>query len=196
MANKTNIEWRWRIAAKRIGISEQEYLDMIALGQKWCTSCKCWHPRSIFQIDKSRSDGLTASCRFKGYRLPMTSEARRVRSNYNYRSMYHANPNIRLRIMARNRGIEPIDALAKEWIFERFEGQCAYCDQPATTVDHIIPIKCGGGSQRGNILPACRSCNSKKRTKPLEQFYSECLARGSNIKIDEIIDEIVMGEIL
>ncbi len=52
-------------------------------------------------------------------------------------------------------------------------GQCYYCKQeipPAElTMDHIVPLARGGTSTKGNLVAACKSCNTKKRTMlPLE----------------------------
>lgn len=38
---------------------------------------------------------------------------------------------------------------------------CFYCGRPATTADHVVPTSKGGGS-RGNLVPACTPCNSRK----------------------------------
>ena len=42
--------------------------------------------------------------------------------------------------------------------------RCAYCGRPYETMDHIIPLACGGGTTLTNILPCCRECNEKKGT--------------------------------
>ena len=39
---------------------------------------------------------------------------------------------------------------------------CAYCDAPATTVDHVVPLVRGGTNYEGNLAPACKRCNSGK----------------------------------
>lgn len=41
---------------------------------------------------------------------------------------------------------------------------CSYCrrtDRPLTR-DHVIPLSKGGTHTAGNVIPACRSCNSRK----------------------------------
>jgi 5-methylcytosine-specific restriction protein A len=47
------------------------------------------------------------------------------------------------------------------------KGVCHYCGQktpPAQlTMDHIVPIARGGKSTKGNVVPACKTCNTKKR---------------------------------
>lgn len=40
---------------------------------------------------------------------------------------------------------------------------CAYCVRPARTLDHFIPVSRGGRTEPGNLVPACKSCNSKKK---------------------------------
>lgn len=59
MGNRIGIT---KVAAKKIGISYEDYIKKINEGLKWCTSCKQWKPREFFGIDKSRGDGLRAPC--------------------------------------------------------------------------------------------------------------------------------------
>ncbi len=59
-------------------------------------------------------------------------------------------------------------------------GHCHYCGArvPAKelTLDHIVPLVRGGHSTRGNCVPACKECNSKKQSLlPIE--WEEYLAR-------------------
>jgi 5-methylcytosine-specific restriction enzyme A len=46
-------------------------------------------------------------------------------------------------------------------------GRCHYCGtevgRQALTVDHIVPLARGGRSTRGNMVPACKPCNSAKK---------------------------------
>ena len=39
---------------------------------------------------------------------------------------------------------------------------CAYCQRPADTVEHVVPLSRGGSNHEGNLVPACRSCNASK----------------------------------
>ena len=59
-------------------------------------------------------------------------------------------------------------------------GFCHYCggkfSAAALTMDHIVPISRGGKSTRGNLVPACKSCNSnKKYYTPAEIILKEKL---------------------
>lgn len=51
-----------KVAASRIGVTLAEYDVHVAQGEKWCTRCKTWHPKSGFGADRSRSDGLASYC--------------------------------------------------------------------------------------------------------------------------------------
>ena len=193
-ADKT---WHQKVAAKRIGVSLDEYLSRVALGQKWCTTCKEWDSRFIFAPDSSRGDGLAAGCRSRKPRALQTKEQKQEKARVSYRAYYarKGGPGIRERVYARKRGSEPIQPHHRESIMEDFDGRCAYCGATATTMDHVVPVSHGGGSGRGNLLPACRSCNSRKRTKPLERFLDECNRRGQSIS-DRICEELVMEFVL
>ena len=45
---------------------------------------------------------------------------------------------------------------------EVLSAPCAYCGDEATAVDHIVPVSRGGTRRRGNLAPACASCNFDK----------------------------------
>ena len=40
--------------------------------------------------------------------------------------------------------------------------ECAYCGGLATTIDHVVPLSRGGTNFEGNLVSACRRCNSAK----------------------------------
>ena len=65
------------------------------------------------------------------------------------------------------------------WLKQIARGVCHYCRRPTPpdelTMDHIVPVIRGGRSTRGNLAPACKACNSKKKyLLPLE--WQEYLA--------------------
>lgn len=50
---------------------------------------------------------------------------------------------------------------------------CHYCGKRVTaaelTMDHIVPLVRGGRSVKDNLVPSCKTCNTKKKTLlPLE----------------------------
>ena len=68
-----------------------------------------------------------------------------------------------------------------EWaeILQQHAFCCAYCGIRQTTElrltrDHYTPLTKGGTNYADNIIPACRSCNSKKKNRdPIEFLRSE-----------------------
>lgn len=53
------------------------------------------------------------------------------------------------------------------WKRRRAPGVCHHCGQQvgakALTMDHLVPIIRGGRSTKGNVVPACKPCNSAKK---------------------------------
>ncbi len=52
-------------------------------------------------------------------------------------------------------------------------GICYYCRRRvgarALTMDHLVPLGRGGRSVRGNLVPACKACNTRKQSAlPIE----------------------------
>ena len=65
-----------------------------------------------------------------------------------------------------------------------FDNQCAYCGSTGELVlEHVIPINRAslGEHRLGNLIPSCRSCNSKKSDKDYREFL-----KGQHIRIEKI----------
>ncbi len=60
------------------------------------------------------------------------------------------------------------DLTAAQWLAIKvlYRWRCVYCSKKtvALTQDHVVPLSKGGSHTMENIVPACRSCNSKKGT--------------------------------
>jgi 5-methylcytosine-specific restriction endonuclease McrA len=61
------------------------------------------------------------------------------------------------------------------WKNIKHKGICHYCEKkfPPTdiTMDHLVPLARGGTSTKGNVVPACRSCNqNKKLNTPVDEI--------------------------
>lgn len=73
------------------------------------------------------------------------------------------------------------------WKRRRGTGVCYYCGRtfkPAElTMDHIVPIGRGGKSTKGNVVPSCKECNTKKKYMLLiewEEYLKSVKEEGSN----------------
>lgn len=68
---------------------------------------------------------------------------------------------------------------AEDWqsILEAHGFACAYCQRTnlSLTEDHILAVVRGGLDNKENINPACRSCNSSKGSKVLEEWLPKRL---------------------
>lgn len=56
-------------------------------------------------------------------------------------------------------------------------GVCHYCngafEADLITMDHVVPLSRGGKSTKGNIVPACKDCNTKKKhATPVDMILS------------------------
>lgn len=84
------------------------------------------------------------------------------------------NPATRAGYSAQRRGWKGDSrVLERDWIrlCRRHRGRCVYCGDLATlTIDHVVPLSRGGKHAIGNILPACRLCNSAKQDRLLVEW--------------------------
>ena len=61
----------------------------------------------------------------------------------------------------------------RQSIYEAWDSKCGYCEEPATSLDHIVPRFKSGSSNRNNLVPACRRCNANKASSIMEEWYLE-----------------------
>jgi hypothetical protein len=67
--------------------------------------------------------------------------------------------------------------LKRNGIFERDEFRCVYCGEqfPAEelTLDHVQPRVRGGDRSEGNLVTACKACNTLKGYRRLSEFLHD-----------------------
>lgn len=81
---------------------------------------------------------------------------------------------------ARRKNAPINDFTAAQWqeVLQTFNFHCAYCLKPfsselPSTQDHMQPLSKGGSHTIANIVPACLSCNSRKRTLTLAEWVAK-----------------------
>lgn len=58
-------------------------------------------------------------------------------------------------------------------VFDSCGWKCVYCgSEYDLTIDHKVPRSRGGGNEIENLTCACRSCNSSKGAKTVEEFMA------------------------
>ncbi len=143
---------------------------------KACVKCLEWKPLPKFARHATCAGGRRNSC--------TTCEGRQAYANNpetckrSVRKYQKSHPEaVREQKRASNRRRHGQKALgrgikAKEWraIRAAFDDRCAYCGDPATTMDHVIPLSRGGLHEPENVVPACKPCNFEKHNKMPENF--------------------------
>lgn len=145
--NGRRIRFYYRKDVSKPGAQERK--SKLKEGVKWCRGCEEWLP-------------LEEVCR----QCHSAEERSRYKRDENFRE-YRKNQRDK-----RRRGVERVPVDAAEMLLEVFDGECAYCERPATTWDHVIAVSLGGETSAGNIVPACSSCNSSKRDKDIDDWLN------------------------
>jgi hypothetical protein len=93
-------------------------------------------------------------------------------------------------------------AVERRWqIYSRDNHSCVYCGSSENlTLDHVDPtrrktwrgrdIECHDDD---NLVTCCRSCNSKKRTKGLEQFAPSAIVAKVRLQLASTIPNITIA---
>lgn len=147
-----------------------ERAEMLKKGFAWCSGCKKWLPSKGVRQGKCRHH-------HNEYARKRYRESEPFRKSRKNRSAQY------------RRNVAPIPIEGIKVLEEKFNGKCAYCGKPATTYDHIVPVSKGGQTTPGNIVPACNSCNSSKKTKDIMKWLNE---KGIEPN-DQVYETMILG---
>lgn len=151
-----------------------------------CRLCESDKPVEAFQANRK----VCRSCRATKQRNTVTARANSLRA---WRKKYSLNKeewNERQREYRKKRALEgrPIQRNCKSDKYRksgrlkffiraevfRLKGSlCQYCNNPADQIDHVVALARGGTDDLSNLVPACKSCNSSKQAKPVQQWLAE-----------------------
>lgn len=134
-------------------------------GLAWCRECKTFLPLAEMTkqglcLEHNRQENRNRYARDEAFR------ERRMARSVSYR-----------------RKVERVPKYARQYMTELFGGICAYCDSPAETWDHVLPVTKGGITEAGNILPACIRCNSSKKNHELDQWLART---GRTLRVEAV----------
>ena len=146
-----------REAPGRRGPSRRERRERARGGEAWCCGCAAW--RSDVRAGKCR-EHLNAAMRLRYATDPEFRYRRRQNTSW------------------RRRNVDAVPPEGEEALLEKYGGRCVYCSGAADSVDHLLAVSKSGRTTPGNVVPACRSCNSKKRDKDLDDWLDELQAQG------------------
>jgi HNH endonuclease len=76
-------------------------------------------------------------------------------------------------------------------VWERDGGRCVWCSREAwprdRTVEHLLPRSRGGRDGAHNLLPACRSCNRARKSRPAVAYARQRTADGAAVMADVLV---------
>lgn len=104
------------------------------------------------------------------YRAANPTKIREQRRAWRKANPERVRENVRRR-EAQKAGVEnTFNAEEEVLLWDMYKGCCYVCREPATTVDHVIPISKGGPNNLNNCRPACKSCNFSKGAKDVLEW--------------------------
>jgi 5-methylcytosine-specific restriction endonuclease McrA len=83
---------------------------------------------------------------------------------------------------------DSVPLLDRDWyrLVARHGNRCFYCGERLATDDlardHVVPLARGGRHGIGNIVPACKECNSSKGALLLIEFRARRMAERANLR--------------
>lgn len=143
---------------------------MYVKGKCRCDDCRAANSaymRAWRRQNPARDRAIAKKSRERNADAVKARQADWVRRN---KDKHHAGTRRRRALVA---SAETFIVSAKDWhrLVERYRGCCAYCGRSGRmTMDHVVPLSRGGRHSIGNLLPACRTCNSSKRQRLLVEW--------------------------
>ena len=85
-------------------------------------------------------------------------------------------------------------ALTVEELIERDGPSCVWCGRELwrrdLTLEHLIPRSRGGHMTAENAVVACRSCNRRRGSRPVDAYVRDLLREGAGVDLAAIRNAI------
>lgn len=91
-------------------------------------------------------------------------------------------------------------------VWHRTNGRCCYCgkglnpfERTGYTSEHIVARVKGGTNEVENLYPCCKSCNSQKNAKSVEEYRAYLMQKNNSPKwvfYFEVMEYSALGDIL
>jgi 5-methylcytosine-specific restriction endonuclease McrA len=77
--------------------------------------------------------------------------------------------------------------LTVDQLIERDGPSCVWCGRDLwrrdLTLEHVVPRSRGGHATPENALVACRACNKRRGSKPVDAYARELLREGADVDL-------------
>ena len=127
--------------------------------------------KSLIDADENTENSSRSSTRTNS-RYNRSRSSTRVNSRYKGNAIGNAQNGL-VRTILSNLGEESFSEEHWKNTMSHFHNKCAYCgSEEEIVMDHVVPInrKSLGEHRLGNLVPSCKSCNSKKGNKDYKVF--------------------------
>lgn len=74
----------------------------------------------------------------------------------------------------------------KKYVYLRDDNQCGYCQDPANTIDHILPQSRKGQTTYENTVACCTRCNDKKKNRTPQEAGMRLLKKPYAPSVEQI----------
>jgi|SRR5919107_2637719 hypothetical protein len=75
-------------------------------------------------------------------------------------------------------------------LIERDGATCVWCGRELwrrdLTLEHVVPRSRGGHATRENALVACRRCNRRRGSKPVDAYVRDLLREGAEVDVSRL----------
>jgi 5-methylcytosine-specific restriction endonuclease McrA len=85
-------------------------------------------------------------------------------------------------------------ALTVEQLIERDGPRCVWCGRELwrrdLTIEHVVPRSRGGHTTPDNAVVACRSCNRRRGSRPVDAYVRDLLREGAEVDVAALCETL------